>query len=58
MKQREQALQGLGKTFTIGGSTARAYQFLYGGGAADKRAAEAHEALRAFLAPARSFDRM
>src|SRR5262245_46720501 len=34
-KQREQALQGLSKTFTIGGSTARAYAFLFGGGAAD-----------------------
>jgi hypothetical protein len=32
VKQREQALQGLSKLFTIGGSTARAYNFLYGSG--------------------------
>jgi len=29
-KQREQALQGLSKTYTIGGKTARAYDFLIG----------------------------
>ena len=39
VKQREQALQGLSKMFTIGGSTARAYNFLYGSGEADKKAA-------------------
>jgi hypothetical protein len=50
VKQREQALQGLSKTFTIGGSTARAYNFLYGNGAADKKAAASREALIAFLA--------
>jgi Lipoxygenase len=49
VKQREQALQGLSKTFTIGGSTARAYNFLFGGGASDAKAAAAHEDLRAFL---------
>ena len=50
VKQREQALQGLSKMFTIGGSTARAYNFLYGSGAADKKAAAAREASHAFLA--------
>src|SRR5262245_11307036 len=49
VKQREQALQGLSKIFTIGGSTARAYNFLYGSGAADKKAAAAREASHAFL---------
>jgi Lipoxygenase len=49
VKQREQALQGLSKTFTIGGSTARAYNFLFGGEAADAKAAAAHEGLRGFL---------
>jgi len=29
-KQREQALQGLSKTYTIGGRTARAREFLFG----------------------------
>src|SRR5262245_16761144 len=50
VKQREQALQGLSKTFTIGGSTARAYNFLYGSGAADKKAAAARATTHAFLA--------
>ena len=50
INQREQALQGLSKMFTIGGSTARAYNFLYGSGAADKKAAAAREASHAFLA--------
>ena len=50
IKQREQALQGLSKMFTISGSTARAYNFLYGSGAADKKAAAAREASHAFLA--------
>jgi hypothetical protein len=49
VKQREQPLQGLSRTFTIGGSTARAYNFLFGRGAADAKAAEAHDELRAFL---------
>jgi hypothetical protein len=49
VKQREQSLQGLSRKFTIGGSTARAYNFLFGSGAADAKAAEAHEELRAFL---------
>ena len=30
LKQREQPLQGLSRTFTIGASTARAYNFLFG----------------------------
>ena len=50
VKQREQALQGLSKMFTIGGSTARAYNFLYGSGEADKKAAAARTASHAFLA--------
>jgi hypothetical protein len=50
VKQREQALQGLSKMFTIGGSTARAYNFLYGSGAADEKAAAARAASHAFLA--------
>src|SRR5262245_2709204 len=50
VKQREQALEGLSKTFTIGGSTARAFNFLYGSGEADKKAAAAREASHAFLA--------
>jgi hypothetical protein len=37
VKQREQALQGLSKTFTIGGSTARAHDFLFGGAAKGAR---------------------
>src|SRR5262245_59726973 len=49
VKQREQALQGLAKMFTIGGSTGRAYNFLYGIGAADKKAAAARAASHAFL---------
>src|SRR5215467_1477121 len=49
VKQREQALQGLSRTFTIGGSTARAYNFLFGSGASDAKAAAAHEGLRGFL---------
>ena len=49
VKQREQALQGLSKTFTIGGSTAPAYAFLYGRESADTKAATALERVRAFL---------
>jgi hypothetical protein len=49
VKQREQALQGLSKMFTIGGSTAPAYAFLYGREAADTKAATALDRVRAFL---------
>jgi hypothetical protein len=49
VKQREQALQGLSKTFTIGGSTARAHDFLFGGEATDTQQAAVHERLRGFL---------
>jgi hypothetical protein len=49
VKQREQALQGLSKTFTIGRSTARACAFLFGREAADTKAAAGHERLRGFL---------
>jgi hypothetical protein len=48
-KQRKQALEGLSKTFTIGGSTAPAYAFLWGGNAADTQALAALERLRGFL---------
>src|SRR5687767_9040993 len=41
-EQRKQALQGLSKTFTIGRSTARAYNFLYGGEAAEAKVAASH----------------
>src|SRR5919202_1646406 len=49
VKQREQALQGLSKTFTIGGSTAHAHDFLFGGEATDAQQAAVHERLRGFL---------
>src|SRR5262245_22731635 len=49
-KQRELVLQGLSKTFTIGGKTARAFNFLYGNGEADKKTAAALGAAQAFLA--------
>ncbi len=49
LKQREQPLQGLSRTFTIGGSTARAYNFLFGTEAADEKQAAAHERLRGSL---------
>ena len=49
VKQREQALQGLSKTITIGGTTAPAYAFLFGGEAADTNEAAALEGIRAFL---------
>jgi hypothetical protein len=46
LKQREQPLQGLSRTFTIGASTARAYNFLFGTEDADaKQAASHHELL-------------
>src|SRR5262245_11131940 len=54
LEQRKQALQGLGKTFTLGGSTNRAYNFLYGAQGADAQAAAVNERLRKFLRDARS----
>src|SRR5690242_19448315 len=48
-KQYEQAIQGLSKTFTIGGSTACAYNFLYGDEEADAKRGTARERLRDFL---------
>jgi hypothetical protein len=49
VKQREQALQGLSRTITIGGSTAPAYAFLFGHEAPETKAAEALERVRSFL---------
>ena len=49
LKQREQPLQGLSRIFTIGGSTARAYNFLFGTEAVDEKQAAAHESLRGSL---------
>src|SRR5262249_40848065 len=49
LKQREQALQGLSKKFTIGGTTAPAYDFLFGREAVGASAAAALERLRALL---------
>jgi hypothetical protein len=49
LKQREQTLQGLSKTYTIGGKTARAYDFLFGHEAPDAKEAAQHERLRALL---------
>jgi hypothetical protein len=51
-KQREQAYQALTKTFTIGGTTARAYTFLFGGQSADAQPAAAREQAQAFLSNA------
>ena len=48
-RQSEQAFQGLSKTFTVGGSTARAHAFLFGGEAADAKPGAARERLRGFL---------
>jgi hypothetical protein len=48
-KQCELAYQGLSRTFTIGGTTARAHAFLFGAEAADAQRAAARESLRAFL---------
>src|SRR5262245_22399443 len=45
LKQRQQALEGLSRTFTIGGTTARAYTFLYGREGAEAPAAAALERL-------------
>jgi hypothetical protein len=49
VEQRKQALQGLSKTFKIGRSTARAYNFLYGGEVAEAKAAASYERLRGVL---------
>lgn len=49
LKQREQALQGLSRMITIGGSTASAYAFLFGREGADAKPAAALERVRAFL---------
>jgi len=49
LKQREQALQGLSKTITIGGSTAPGYAFLFGREAPVTRPAAALERVRTFL---------
>src|SRR5262245_13320231 len=49
VREREQALQGLSKTFTIGGSTARAHAFLYGKASPGADAAAAYDGLRAAL---------
>src|SRR5262245_46191316 len=49
VKQRELALQGLSKTFTIGGTTARAHEFLYGREAPEVKAGLVYEQLRASL---------
>jgi hypothetical protein len=48
VKQRQQALQGLSKTVTIGGSTAPAYAFLFGREGADAQEAISLERLHAF----------
>ncbi len=48
-KQYEQALHGLTGTYTIGGSTARAYTFLYGGDAAGQQQAAARARLQVIL---------
>jgi hypothetical protein len=48
-KQYEQALQGLTGTYTIGGSTARAYTFLYGADAAGQEQAAARARLGTIL---------
>jgi len=49
VQQRKQALQGLSRTFTIGRSTARAYNFLYGDEAIEAKAAASYERLRGVL---------
>jgi hypothetical protein len=48
-KVYEQALQGLSKTYTIGGSTARAYNFFFGDEGADAQRAAARERLHGLL---------
>jgi hypothetical protein len=49
VKQYQQALQGLGRTYTIGGTTERAYTFLYGNQQPDAKRAAARERLHSFL---------
>jgi hypothetical protein len=49
LEQRKQALEGLARTFTIGGSTARAYTFLYGDAGPDAQGAAANKTLRGVL---------
>lgn len=49
LKQREQALEGLARTFTIDGSTARAHDFLFGGHTTDAQQAGIREKLRVLL---------
>src|SRR5262245_58438427 len=49
LKQREQALQGLSRTFTIDGTTAPAYSFLFGTEPVGASAAAVLERLRALL---------
>ena len=48
-KQREQALEGLSKTYTIGGKTARARDFLFGHESLDAKEAAQLEHLRGLL---------
>ena len=49
VEQRKQALQGLSRMFTIGRTTARAYTFLYGGVAAEAKAAASYDKLQGVL---------
>jgi hypothetical protein len=49
VKQYEQALQGLARTYTIRGTTARAYTFLYGDESPDARRARGRERLHNLL---------
>ncbi len=48
-KQYEQALQGLSRTYTIRGTTARAYTFLYGDETPDAQRARGRERLHSLL---------
>jgi hypothetical protein len=48
-KQREQALEGLSKTYTIGGRTARAREFLFGDVPLDAKESEQLDHLRELL---------
>jgi hypothetical protein len=49
VKQYEQALQGLSRTYTIRGTTARAYTFLYGNETPDAKRARGRERLHGLL---------
>jgi hypothetical protein len=49
VKQYEQALQGLSRTYTIRGTTARAYTFMYGDEAPDAKRARSRERLHNLL---------